>query len=200
MTDAILLKKYGNRRLYDTSESRYVTIAEVESMLQRGSDVRIVDAKTGEDLTKEVLVQIILEREGAREILPLSFLKQVVRVSNSPLKETFSRALHGTLQNLMDGQRAMIEAQRNMAVQMASQMPSLWNPFAAFAPAPSNPAPQPAPQARDPEIDRLRSELSETQAMLKQLLQRQLAADDDDARRSGAKKAPKPARRAGRTA
>jgi polyhydroxyalkanoate synthesis repressor PhaR len=76
----VLLKKYGNRRLYDTHASRYVTLEEVEAMVQRGTDIQVVDAKTHEDLTKEILVQIILDKEQAKEMLPTGFLKQVVRL------------------------------------------------------------------------------------------------------------------------
>ena len=60
MAEAVVLKKYGNRRLYDTTASRYVTLTEVEDMVQRGTDIEVRDAKTGDDLTKEVLVQLIM--------------------------------------------------------------------------------------------------------------------------------------------
>ncbi len=173
MSDAIVLKKYGNRRLYDTSASKYVTLPDVEAMLQRGQDVRVVDAKTGEDLTKEILVQIILEREGARDILPTAFLKQIVRVSASPWKESFATAVQQSVTNLVDGQRGMIDAQKSFATQVASQVaqlaPQLWNPFGAFAPPPQ-PPPQPPPPPRDPELDRMRAELQETQSLLRKLI------------------------------
>lgn len=174
MSDAIVLKKYGNRRLYDTSESKYVTLVEVEAMLQRGADIRVVDAKTGEDLTKEILVQIILEREGARDILPTSFLKQIVRVAGSPWKDSFATAVQHSVVNLVDGQRAVIDAQKTLATQVAQAM---WNPFAAFAPPPQQQqqaayAPPPAPPARDPEIDRLKAQLDETQSLLRRLVDR----------------------------
>src|SRR5207245_678456 len=104
----IVLKKYGNRRIYDTSLSRYITLHEVEEMVQRGTDLQVLDAKTGEDLTKEILVQIILDKEGAREMLPTSFLKQVVKLSASPLKEAFSRTVQDSLDSFLSGQRAVL--------------------------------------------------------------------------------------------
>ena len=73
--DTGVLKKYGNRRLYDTTASRYVTLVEVEAMVQRGVDIQVVDAKSGDDITKEVLVQLLLERDGARASLPTALLK-----------------------------------------------------------------------------------------------------------------------------
>lgn len=62
----ITIKKYSNRRLYDTSESRYVTLEELADKIRRGSDVRVIDAKTEEDLTQAILAQIIIESRGAR--------------------------------------------------------------------------------------------------------------------------------------
>lgn len=170
----VVLKKYGNRRLYDTSDSRYVTLPEVEEMLQRGRDVQVVDAKSGDDLTKEILVQIILDKEGAREMLPTGFLKQVVRLSASPMKESFTRVLQDSLDSFLQGQRAVVEAQRSF-LQQVPYTP--WNPFAAFAAPPTaRPvAPAPPPPADTAELDRLRSEVSETQALLRQLIVQQQA-------------------------
>lgn len=221
----VVLKKYGNRRLYDTSASRYVTLTEVEDMVQRGTDVQVLDAKTGDDLTKEILVQIILDTENAREVLPTSFLKQVVRLSASPLKESFTRTLQDSLETFLSSQRSLVEAQRAMLAQLQpfggaggagpasmpglSALHGLWNPFQAFAtppvhththahahPSVAHAAPAPAPAAapapaRDPEMDRLRAEVSETQALLRQLLEQ--GADKADK-----KGKPRAKKRAGR--
>ena len=164
----IVFKKYGNRRLYDTNASRYVTLPEVDGMVQRGTDSPVLDAKTGEDLTKEVLVQIILDKEGAREMLPTGFLKQVVRLSSSPLKQSFTRALQDSLDSFLGGQRAMLDAQRAF-LQQASYSP--WNPFSAFAGAPPA-APIARPQ-ESAELERLRNEVAQTQALLRQLIVQQ---------------------------
>ncbi len=195
----IVLKKYGNRRLYDTRDSRYVTLPEVEAMLQRGSDVQVIDAKSGDDLTKEVLVQIILDKEGAREMLPTGFLKQVVRLSSSPLKESFTHALQGSLDTFLQSQRALVDAQRGFLQQLPYQA---WNPFAAFAGprsavpvAPAAPAP---PSAESAELERLRSEVSQTQALLRQLLQGQAAQQATDAPRATPSRRTKRGRAAAR--
>ncbi len=197
----VLLKKYGNRRLYDTNASRYVTLHEVEEMVQRGTDVQVVDAKSGQDLTKEILVQIILESlsrkgEGAREVLPTSFLKQVVQMSASPLKESFSRVLQNSLDGFMQNQRALVEAQRSLLQQLPSSLPQMgqqmgqqmWNPFNAFAPpAPQQQYPvqlvqQPA-QQQSAEVEQLRAEMSETQALLRQLIDEKNAPAKKSARK-----------------
>ena len=189
----VVLKKYGNRRLYDTSASRYVTLPEVEEMVQRGTDIQVLDAKTGDDLTKEILVQIILDSlskkgDGAREMLPTSFLKQVVRLSATPLKETFSRVLQDSMEGFLQNQRALVDAQRNLLQTLPQQM---WSPFGAFAP----PAPQPQypvqlaqPQQQpqqSAEVERLRAEMSETQALLRKLI------DDRQAAPAKKRKAPR---------
>lgn len=182
--EPVLLKKYGNRRLYDTRASRYVTLEEVEEMLQRGTDIQVIDAKTHDDLTKEILVQIILDKEQAKAMLPTGFLKQVVRLSSSPLKESFTRALQDSLDGFMSAQRQLFDAQRAMATQLPQAF-SPWNPFAAFTPpapgplgAPPLSAPAAAPHAaaKDVEVDRLRQEVSETQALLRQLLEQNAAS------------------------
>lgn len=185
-SEPVVLKKYGNRRLYDTNASRYVTLDEVESMVQRGADIQVVDAKTHDDLTKEILVQIILDKEQAKEMLPTGFLKQVVRLSSTPLKESFTRALQDSLDGFLSTQRSLFDAQRALVSQLQPPAAfSPWNPFAAFTP----PSPgqlgqqQHSPQHnqqhnqqaqhKDPEVDRLRQEMSETQALLRQLLDKE---------------------------
>jgi polyhydroxyalkanoate synthesis repressor PhaR len=79
---AVLIKKYENRRLYDTTNSRYVNLDEVAQMLQRGEDVKVVDAATGEDITRLILTQIIVEDAKTTDSnFPLDVLRQMVVAS-----------------------------------------------------------------------------------------------------------------------
>jgi polyhydroxyalkanoate synthesis repressor PhaR len=79
---AVLIKKYENRRLYDTTNSRYVNLDEVAQMLQRGEDVQVVDAATGEDITRLILTQIIVEDAKTTDSsFPLDVLRQMVIAS-----------------------------------------------------------------------------------------------------------------------
>lgn len=87
----MLVKKYGNRRLYDTEASRYVTLEEIADHLREGGDVRVVDAKTGHDLTQSTLAQILLESRGGARLLPVPLLKQLVRLRDDALAEFFGR-------------------------------------------------------------------------------------------------------------
>lgn len=171
MKAPVVLKKYGNRRLYDANRSGYVTLADVRDMLQQGEDIQVVDAKSGEDLTKTVLVQMILEAENTQEALPVEFLKQVIRLANSPTREVFAKGLSGFVQPFLDlhkeAGRTFLDAQRDfqqqLQVQMSQQMQQWqqmqqqWalaasssplgffqNPFAVFAPPPRAAEPPPA--------------------------------------------------------
>ncbi|MDI1430876.1 polyhydroxyalkanoate synthesis regulator DNA-binding domain-containing protein [Polyangium sorediatum] len=89
----MVVKKYGNRRLYDTEASRYVTLEEVEARVRRGDDVEVVDAKTGRDLTQATLAQIILESRGAARLLPVPLLRQLIRMGDDALAEFFERTV-----------------------------------------------------------------------------------------------------------
>lgn len=86
--DPVVIKKYENRRLYDTSRSRYVNLAEIAGMVRKGCDIKVVDAKTGEDLTRATLMQIIVDdsKEGPSG-LPLELLRQLIVASDHVGKE-----------------------------------------------------------------------------------------------------------------
>lgn len=96
----LLVKKYPNRRLYDTQESRYITLDDLETRIRRGADVMIQDASTGADLTQETLTQIILERGGGR-ILPASLLLRLIRLDDEALAEFLTRYVGWALEVYM---------------------------------------------------------------------------------------------------
>jgi polyhydroxyalkanoate synthesis repressor PhaR len=80
-TTPITIKKYANRRLYNTASSAYVTLADLAKMVKDGEDFVVFDAKTSEDITRSVLTQIIFEQEGkeGQSLLPITFLRQLIR-------------------------------------------------------------------------------------------------------------------------
>ncbi len=80
----MLVKKYGNRRLYDTEQSRYVRLDEIAERIRAGADVQVVDAKTGADLTAPTLAQIIFEDRNAARLLPVPLLLQLIRMGDEP--------------------------------------------------------------------------------------------------------------------
>jgi polyhydroxyalkanoate synthesis repressor PhaR len=104
---AVLIKKYGNRRLYDTGESRYVTLDELAAKIRSGADLRIVDAQNGEDLTQATLTQIVLETGNAAKFLPVQLLTQMIRLSDDSLAEFFSRYVTGALDLYLQAKRGV---------------------------------------------------------------------------------------------
>lgn len=103
----VLIKKYGNRRLYDTSDSRYVTLDELATKIRSGADLRVVDAQSGEDLTQTTLTQIVLETGNAAKFLPVQLLTQMIRLSDDALAEFFSRYVTGALDLYLQAKRGV---------------------------------------------------------------------------------------------
>jgi polyhydroxyalkanoate synthesis repressor PhaR len=103
----VLVKKYGNRRLYDTQDSRYVTLDELAAKIRTGTDMRIIDAQTGEDLTQGTLTQIVLETGNAAKFLPVQLLTQMIRLSDDSLAEFFSRYVTGALDVYLNAKRGV---------------------------------------------------------------------------------------------
>ncbi|HUS29216.1 MAG TPA: polyhydroxyalkanoate synthesis regulator DNA-binding domain-containing protein [Kofleriaceae bacterium] len=103
----VVIKKYGNRRLYDTGDSRYVTLDELAAKIRTGVDLRIVDAQTNEDLTQATLTQIVLETGHASKFLPVQLLTQMIRLSDDSLAEFFSRYVTGALDMYLQAKRGV---------------------------------------------------------------------------------------------
>jgi polyhydroxyalkanoate synthesis repressor PhaR len=121
--ETIVIKKYGNRRLYDTGLSRYVTLEELETRIKKGDDVRVLDAKSNEDLTQEALAQIILESRGAARLLPVPLLTQLIRMKDEHLAEFFGRYVSSALE--------LYQTARSGAEAVAPYVPMATVPFAA---------------------------------------------------------------------
>jgi polyhydroxyalkanoate synthesis repressor PhaR len=98
MTDMIVLKKYANRRLYDTQKSAYVTLGDVAEVIREGKTVKAFDAKTKVDVTGFVLTQIILEEaKNNNALLPVSLLHMIIRYGENVLREFFENYLEQTI-------------------------------------------------------------------------------------------------------
>lgn len=119
MSAPILIKKYGNRRLYDTGESRYITLDELSKKVQEGHDVRVMDAKSGADLTQSTLTQIIIEGRGVVRMLPVPLLMRLIRLGDDALAEFFGRYVSDALELYLQMKRGANAVAR-------------YNPFAAM--------------------------------------------------------------------
>lgn len=176
---ASVVKKYSNRRLYDTDESRYITLEELTEKIRSGTDVRVVDAKTGEDLTQATLTQIILEGPSAR-FLPVPLLAQLIRMQNDALGEFFGKYVSAALEMYLSAKQgahavapyfpfATLPFQASNAfARLFAQQPS-WQAPAAQPPR-EEPDPGPAPangkDTRD-DVAELRKELDELKKSLR---------------------------------
>src|SRR4249920_3443151 len=105
-----LIKKYPNRRLYDTKTSSYITLADVKQMVHRQEDFQVIDAKSGEDLTRSILLQIILEEESAG--LPMfssDLLSQLIRFYGNAMQGVMGSYLEKNIRAFQDMQKTMTE-------------------------------------------------------------------------------------------
>jgi len=100
--EPIIIKKYANRRLYNTGTSTYVTLEDLALMVKAGEDFVVFDAKTGEDITRSVLTQIIFEQENkeGQNLLPIAFLRQLIRFYGDSMQMLVPRYLEVSIDNL----------------------------------------------------------------------------------------------------
>jgi polyhydroxyalkanoate synthesis repressor PhaR len=102
---AYVIKRYSNRKLYDTQESRYVTLEELEELIRAGKEISVVDVSTGEDLTSVTLAQIILENErNHRATLPTGFLHQLIKHGEA-WQDFVQKSLKSSLEGILTSQR-----------------------------------------------------------------------------------------------
>lgn len=147
------IKKYANRRYYDTTHSRHLTLEEIRALVQKGHDIRVVDAKTSTDITAQVLTQIILELETPKlDSFPVSLLLRLIRVNDSMVKDFIEKYFNQAFQTFLDYQKRY-EAQLRQAHGLPAPFPdlpdwtkSMFNPFAAMTGAPT---PDASPGAED---------------------------------------------------
>jgi polyhydroxyalkanoate synthesis repressor PhaR len=130
-----VIRKYANRRLYDPSESRHLTLDEVRDLVVAGEKIRVEDAKTGEDLTRTILLQIIVEREEAgRPLLSADLLEQLIRFYGGAMQDFLSTYLERSVGAFVDQQqsfqdkilRMMKDTPLGTMSQLAEQNLSAW--------------------------------------------------------------------------
>jgi polyhydroxyalkanoate synthesis repressor PhaR len=107
----VVIKKYANRRLYNTAKSSYVTLDDLAKMVRSGEDFVVFDAKTGEDITRSVLTQIIVEEEaGEQNMLPTNFLRELIRLYGDPLQGMVPSYLEAAMQAFSRNQEQLRRA------------------------------------------------------------------------------------------
>ena len=107
----VTIKKYANRRLYDTESSAYITLDKLAAMIREGRDFEVVDAKTGDDITHQVLTQIIVDEEArGGTMLPVNFLRQLIGLYGGSMESTVTHYLDAAMDAFSKNQEAMREA------------------------------------------------------------------------------------------
>ncbi|MBI2529000.1 MAG: polyhydroxyalkanoate synthesis regulator DNA-binding domain-containing protein [Candidatus Rokubacteria bacterium] len=161
---AYVVKRYSNRKLYDTQESRYVTLEELEEMIRAGKEISVVDVSTGEDLTSVTLAQIILENERShRAALPTAFLHQLIKHGEA-WQDFVQKSLRGSLESIMTSQREADRVFREWAARAG------WLPAQpSGSPTEKKAAPPAEPAA---EADTLKSEVTALREQLRALEER----------------------------
>lgn len=155
----VLIRKYSDRRLYDTGASRYVKIEDIARMVRDGLDVRVVDGRTNKDITHIVLTQIIVEDAKERQIaLPLQLLTQLVRASDKASHEFLAWYLNSTLDLYK-------KAQETVNTRISDAKNAVANPLEFVRNLVSG-TPGPSPTQRDREVEELRRRVEELQARL----------------------------------
>jgi polyhydroxyalkanoate synthesis repressor PhaR len=157
----VIIKKYGNRRLYDTAGSRYVNLDDLATLVRAGKDVRVLDAKTGRDLTRVTLTQIITEDARDKPTgLPLELLRQLI-IASDEVRQEF---LMWYLRSAFDTYQKVQDTVQNRLSEVQSAILSPVDMMRRFL-GTAQPAPQPPPAA-DPEVDALRQRVAELEARL----------------------------------
>lgn len=194
----IIIKKYANRRLYNTAKSSYVTLDHLAEMVREGQDFVVRDAKSGEDITRSVLTQIIFEEEtrGA-SMLPTNFLRQIISLYGDSLQSVVPGYLDATMESFARNQDEMrsrmtsmfganpamenMEAMARANMEIFQKAMSMFTPFAGAPGGPAGAAKAaPAAEAPDPaqaqngarrtdELSTLKSQLADMQAQLDKL-------------------------------
>lgn len=184
------IKKYANRRLYNTGTSTYVTLEDLAAMVKDGEDFLVYDAKTGDDITRSVLAQIIFEQENkaGQNLLPTTFLRQLIRFYGDSMQMVVPKYLEQSIATLTQEQEkfrkqiantlsgtpfAPLEEQVRRNMELFQQTFSMFKPFVPPTARPATgtePEPDASAEApKDSNIDDLRQQMKEMQERLDQM-------------------------------
>jgi polyhydroxyalkanoate synthesis repressor PhaR len=185
--DRVVIKKYANRRLYNTRSSAYVTLENLSEMVKNGVDFVVYDAKSNEDITRSVLTQIIFEEEShGQNLLPIQFLRQLIQFYGGSMQAFVPSFLELSLdgftrqQERLRGQIGVASAMGFMEEQVRQNLAlfdramKMFSPFTFPRPeetagAPNPPATDPAKATSDTSLDDLKQRIEEIQAQIAKL-------------------------------
>jgi polyhydroxyalkanoate synthesis repressor PhaR len=163
----VTIKKYANRRLYDTESSTYITLDRLAQMVREGREFEVVDAKTGEDITRQVLTQIIVDEEArGSTMLPINFLKQLIGLYGNSMQTFVPQYLEAAMDAFQKNQSAARDAfGGNVFGDLAKRNMAMFEDASRAFGAKAKPEAKPSVD----EVDQLRAELAELQAKVDRL-------------------------------
>ena len=165
----VTIKKYANRRLYDTESSAYITLDRLAQMVREGREFEVVDAKSGEDITRQVLTQIIVDEEarGGETMLPINFLKQLIGLYGNSMQNFVPQYLEAAMDAFQRNQSAVKDAfGANVVADLAKRnMAMVEDAAQAFTGKPK----ANAAQATNSDVEQLKAELAALQAKVDRL-------------------------------
>lgn len=167
----VVIKKYANRRLYNTETSSYITLEHLATMTREGRDFQVFDARTGEDITRSVLTQIVMEEEATGQtMLPVPFLRQIIAMYGDSMQAMVPHYLEASMAAFAENQDKFRDAALKPFEQLAKQNLALFQAATSMLTAARPVAPKPAaskPAApADPELAQLKAQLAALQARL----------------------------------
>lgn len=179
----LLIKRYASRRLYNTETSDYVTLEDIASFIREGREVQIVDLKSGDDLTRQYLLQIIAEHESRGEsVLPVDVLTDLVRSYTSQASSVVPQFLAASFEMLRDGQSKMLENMSKVSPMarmpgfdaMRAQQEAFFKAMTGGMAAGSGPVREDAEGPREgrssnEELDEIRKQLADLQSKLSKM-------------------------------
>lgn len=176
----VVIKKYANRRLYNTRSSSYITLDHLAKMTREGVDFKVVDAKTGNDITHSILTQIIMEEEasGGEQILPVNFLRQLIAMYGNSMQSLLPHYLEASMEHFRENQLKLRKAfeeslgnnplaaiaQRNM--EMFKAAAAAFMPGIEQGPTPATPKPA---EGEGDDLATLKAQMADMQKMLDKL-------------------------------
>ena len=173
--DTVIVKKYANRRLYNTRSSSYITLDDLARMTREGVDFRVLDAKTGNDITHQILTQIIMDEEssGGEQMLPIGFLRQLISMYGNSMQAMMPQYLEASMENFRANQQKLQDAFKSSVgpeafTRLAETNMAMFKAAAsAFRPK-GGEAPPPASKPAS-DIDALREQMAAMQRKLDEL-------------------------------
>lgn len=171
--NTVIIKKYANRRLYNTRSSSYITLDHLAKMTREGIDYKVLDAKSGNDITHQILTQIILDEEAnGEQMLPVNFLRELICMYGNSMQSLIPHYLEASMENFRANQSKLAKAfedslGNNPLARLAEQNMAMFKvAAAAFMPGSEAPTPPSTESKPDKDLGALRDQMAEMQKRL----------------------------------